>query len=190
MERRTLEVRAAVEGNRLIGHPAVFDQETYISGWDFYEVINSRAFDKVLREDQDVVLQVDHAGMPLARTRAGNLRLGKDSVGLTMEADLPDTSLARDVRELAAAGVLTSMSFGFTVAVDAWSRRKDGGQLRSVEEVGRLFDVSVVTFPAYSGTDVALRSRQFGDAPKIPARGTARGQAALIRARNQIGRLS
>lgn len=186
MERRTLEVRVAAEGNRLVGHAAVFDQETFISGWDFWETINSRAFDRVLREDQDVILQVDHQGMPLARTTASTLRLSKDSVGLVMDADLPDTSLARDVRELTRLGVLSKMSFGFTVAEDAWSRRKDGGQLRSVEEVGRLYDVSVVTFPAYAGTDVALRS-QLGDAPKIPPRGNARGQAALIRARNTIG---
>jgi len=181
-----MEVRAAVEGNRLAGHAAVFGQETFISGWDFYEVISSRAFDRVLKEDQDVVLQVDHQGMPIARTKAGTLRLGKDSTGLTIDAEIADTSLGRDVRELVGTGVLSSMSFGFTVAVDAWSRRKDGGQLRSVEEVGRLYDVSVVTFPAYAGTDVSLRSR-LGDAPKIPARDTARGQAALIRARSLIG---
>lgn len=188
MERRTLEVRAAVDGNTLTGHAAVFGQETFIPGWDFYEVVSAGAFDRVLTEDQDVVLQVDHQGMPLARTTARNLRLSKDKTGLVVDADLPDTSLGRDVRELVRAGVLSKMSFGFSVAEDVWSKRADGSQLRSIEEIGRLFDVSVVTFPAYEGTDVALRSRELGDAPQIPPRVSARGQAALIRARIRIGR--
>lgn len=186
MERRAHELRAAVEGNKLAGHAAVFDQETFIGGWNFYEVVSRNAFDRVLRETQDVVLQVDHDGLPLARTTAGTLQLGKDKTGLTISADLPDTTLARDVRELVRTGVLSSMSFGFTVAEDTWSKRADGAQLRVIEEVGRLYDVSVVTFPAYAGTDVALRSR-FGDAPNIPPRLSLRDQLIRMRAATRKG---
>lgn len=179
MERRTVEVRAGVEGNRLVGHASVFNEETLIR--DFYERVDSRFFDRALRDKHDVVLQFDHAGLPLARTSSGTLRLGKDSAGLTIDADLADIALARDVRELVRRGDLSSMSFGFTVFEDAWSVRKDGAQLRTLVEIERLFDTSVVTFPAYAGTDVALRA-EFPTPPSLP-RVTARGQAARIRAR-------
>lgn len=179
MERRTLEVRAAVEGNRLVGHAAVFDQDALIR--DFYESIDRRAFGRVLREKQDVVLQVDHQGLPLARTTAGTLHLGTDSTGLTIDADLAPIGLGNDVRVLVDRGDLRSMSFGFQVAEDVWTVRKDGSQHRTITEVGRLFDVSVVTFPAYAGTDVALRSEVYGTLPAPPPRATARGQAARIR---------
>lgn len=183
MERRTLEVRAAVEGNRLVGHAAVFDQSELIR--DFYESVDRRAFGRVLRERQDTVLQVDHAGMPLARTTSGTLRLGVDSTGLTIDADLADTTLGRDVRTLVDRGDLSKMSFGFQVAEDAWHVRKDGAQHRTILDVGRLFDVSVVTFPAYAGTDVALRAAVYGDLPKIPTRPSVRGQVARIRWANR-----
>lgn len=177
MERRTCEVRAAVEGNRLVGHASVFNQETRIRDW--YEVVLPEFFDRVLRERQDTVLQAEHAGLPLARTASGTLALSKDSTGLSFEADLADTTLGRDVRTLVDRGDLNAMSFGFQVSEDAWSVRKDGAQTRALVECGRLFDVSVVTFPAYAGTDVALRS-EFPTPPQI-SRVTARDQAARMR---------
>lgn len=186
MERRTLEVRAGVEAGRLVGHAAVFDQTTTIGGFaPFTEDVSSRAFDRVLRERQDTALLVNHDGMPLARTVSGTLRLGTDARGLTIDADLADTSLGRDVRTLLERGDLSQMSFGFTVAADEWRDGDDGRPHRTIVEVDRLFDVSVVTFPAYAGTDVALRAALYGDLPRVPPRVSARGQAARIRWANR-----
>ena len=183
MERRFAALDGAeVKGNTLHGHAAVFNSETRIG--DFYEYVAPSFFDRALREAQDTVLQADHAGLPLSRTRSGTLRLGKDSRGLAFEADLADTSLGRDVRELVDRGDLGDMSFGFTVAEDEWSVRADGSQLRGLVEVARLYDISVVTFPAYAGTDAALRSAAYGQVPVPPtigARVSARMQAARIR---------
>jgi phage head maturation protease len=59
------------------------------------------------------------------------------------------------------------MSFGFTVAGDEWETNEDTGrELRTITKIGRLFDVSPVTFPANPNTDVALRSRELAEAPK------------------------
>lgn len=187
MERRALhEVRADIQGNRLVGHASVFGQETRIR--DFYEQVMPSFFDRVLRERQDTVMQVNHDGLPIARTTSGTLKLSKDSTGLAFEADLADTSLGRDVRVLAERGDLNAMSFGFVVAEDAWSVRKDGAQLRSLLEAERLFDISPVTFAAYAGTDLALRAEDVH--PPTLSRVTARGQAARIRARTTLGRKS
>jgi len=164
MERRhAYETRADLDGGRLIGHASVFNQETRIG--EFYEVISPAAFDDVLGDD--VVLQLEHTGLPLARTSSGTMKLSTDATGLLVDADPADTSAGRDLRALVARGDLYHMSFGFTVAKDAWSKRDDGGHLRTIEKVQRLYDVSVVTFPAYLGTDVSLRSL-FGDVPTPP----------------------
>lgn len=177
-ERRFAEFRADTVSGRLVGHAAVFDQETRIN--DFTEVIRPGAFDQVL--DGDTVLQLEHAGLPLARTTSGTLRLDVDATGLVVDADPADTTAGRDLRELVKRGDLYSMSFGFTVADDAWSRRDDGTHLREIRSINRLYDVSVVTFPAYLGTDVALRAACYGDLPRPPvSRVSPRAQAIKIR---------
>lgn len=183
MERRfSQECRADIADGRLIGHASVFNEETRIA--EFYEEIHPAAFDDVLAGD--TVLQLDHAGLPLARTSAGTMTLTTDRRGLVVEADPAPTTAGNDLRILIERGDLRSMSFGFTVAEDEWTKRDDGAHKRIIHRIGRLFDVSVVTFPAYPGTDVAMRNL-FGEIPDPPSsrRYTARGQAALIRARNR-----
>lgn len=187
IEHRAYEARADLaDGNRLVGHASVFGQETRIG--DFYEVVDPAAFTRALNQRQDVAMLVNHDGLPLGTTWAGTLRLSTDATGLAVDNDLPNTTLAADVRELAARGDLRSMSFGFRVVADEWSTREDGSQLRTLRDLD-LFDVSVVTFPAYKGTDVALRAADLG-APRTPGRTSVRGQTALIRARNTLGRKS
>lgn len=181
VERRFTELRADVAAGVLTGHASVFDQETRIR--DFYEVISPAAFDRALRENQDVVLLANHEGLPLAATYAGNLHLSKDGTGLAVRSELPDTTMGRDVEALTRAGILRSMSFGFQVRDEEWSSRDGGGDLRTIKDVD-LFDVSVVTFPAYAGTDLALRALGAPEGrPTTVPHVTARGQHALIRAR-------
>lgn len=173
------ECRAEMTAGRLVGHAAVFNEEARIG--EFFEQIDPDAFADVL--DGDTVLQLDHKGLPLARTTSGTMTIGVDSRGLVMNADPADTTAGRDLRVLVERGDLFSMSFGFIVADDVWERREDGSHLRTVKKIGRLFDVSVVTFPAYLGTDVALRDL-LGDMPTPPTvarRDRARLQALKIR---------
>jgi phage head maturation protease len=95
--------------------------------------------------------------MVLASKRSGTLRLSEDEVGLRVEADLPDTTAARDLRALMQSGVVSTMSFGFTVprGGDKWNG--DGSE-RVLTGIN-LHEVSVVTgFPAYPQTEAAVRS--------------------------------
>lgn len=153
-----VELRAAeISGNTLTGHAAVFDQPTQIRGG--WEQIAPGAFDAALRRGDDVVALRDHnPSLLLGRTKSGTLRLGVDADGLVFEADLPDTEYARDVRALVARGDLAGASFGFLPGREARGKGPDGRQLRTHTSVQRLVDVSVVSTPAYEGTDVALRS--------------------------------
>jgi len=86
----------------------------------------------------------------LGSTRAKTLRLYEDERGLKVEAMLPNTTLGRDAAELLRRGDVDSMSFGFSVprGGDDWS---EDGMRRTLKSV-RLHEVSIVAFPAYSGT--------------------------------------
>jgi len=162
MNRLHAELRAAeVTGNTLAGHAAVFGQMAEIRGG--YEAIAAGAFDEVLARDDDVVALRDHdPSLLLGRRSAGTLRLSTDDDGLAFEVDLPDTSYARDVRELVARGDLRGASFGFLPGKDELGRAPDGKQVRTHTSIRRLIDVSVVGLPAYDGTNVTLRHLTFG----------------------------
>lgn len=164
-------------GGRLVGHASVFNEETRIG--EFFEQIDPAAFDDVL--GGDTVLQLDHKGLPLARTTSGTMKIGVDKRGLTVDADPADTTAGRDLRVLVERGDMYAMSFGFIVAEDEWERRADGSHLRTVKKLDRLFDVSVVTFPAYLGTDVSMRDL-FGDMPTPPHLSRSRPNPARLQA--------
>lgn len=168
---RTLIARAEVTDEGVLrGYAAVFDQPTTRQN-DFAgsETIARGAFDGVL--GGDVLALVDHdVSKVLGRTGNGTLRLAADDHGLGFEIDLPDTSLARDVRELVRRGDLTGMSF--TAAAGEIERTAGGVIHRSFS---RLIDVSVVTMPAYDGTSVVSRA----------ASGASRREQ-LIRARHRV----
>lgn len=170
MNRLCAELRASVynEGRTVVGHAAVFGQVAQIRGG--YEAIAPTAFDDVLGRPDDVVALRDHnPSMLLGRRSAGTLRLSTDDEGLAFELDLPDTSYGRDVRELINRGDLRGASFGFVPGKDELGHAPDGRQLRTHTSIGRLLDVSVVTLPAYDGTDVTLRHLTF-DPPTIDRR--------------------
>jgi hypothetical protein len=82
------------------------------------------------------------------------MQLVEDERGLKVTAQLPNTSRGRDIAELLRTKVIDSMSFGFNVIKDSWSR---DGQTRTLESV-RLFEVSVVSFAAYPSTTAQVRS--------------------------------
>lgn len=167
---QTLISRAEVtEEGVLRGYAAVYDQPTARQNdYAGTETIARGAFDGLLGDD--VLGLVDHdVSKVLGRTSNGTLRLESDDHGLAFEIDLPDTTLARDVRALVARGDLTGMSF--TAATGEVERAAGGVVHRKFK---RLIDVSVVTMPAYAGTSVVSRS----------ASGTSRAEQ-LIRARHR-----
>lgn len=146
----------------LTGFACVTDVPYTVSDWfgDYTEVVRPGAFTKT-RAESDVVLLVNHEGIPMARTGSNTMRLDEvlvgDPTGLAVDADLePRSNLTNDVALAMGRGDLDKMSFAFQVTKQAWS--PDGMQ-RDIQEV-RLFDVSVVTFPANGATSAQLDARQ------------------------------
>ena len=153
VELRTMEVRAEGEGDemRIVGYAAVFNQETDL-GY-FREMITPGAFDDVMEDD--VRLLLNHDGAPLARTTNGTLTLAVDDEGLMYEAILSDTTQGRDLYKMIQRGDISQSSFAFTISEQSWSKDKS---VRSIDKVGRLLDVSPVTYPAYPQASVMARS--------------------------------
>jgi HK97 family phage prohead protease len=176
VERFAVECRAAVEGSRLVGHASVFDQTAEIRG--HYECLAPSAFDAALDGGADPRFLLNHdPSRLLGRRSAGTLRLDVDERGLAFEVDLPDTEDGRTVRELTRRGDLSGASFAFVPGEDAWTRAPDGRQLRTHTSIAELLDLSVVTYPAYEGAGVALRSLTITARPS--------GRTRSIRARHR-----
>jgi uncharacterized protein len=152
---RKIEVRAAGDSGRKIGgYAAVFNAEADIGGY-FREVIAPGAFAETIKGD--VRALVDHdSGRVIGRSTAGTLRMNEDDKGLAVEIDLPDTSDGRDLATLIERGDISGMSFGFVVTKQSWDETGEV-PLRTIEAVD-LMEVSVVAFPAYDDTSIALRS--------------------------------
>lgn len=93
----------------------------------------------------------------LGRTAAGTLSLKTDEEGLSFHIDGPDTAWARDLRESVNRGDISQCSFAFETIEDKWERMGDGSEIRTLLKV-RLYDISIVTYPAYEATSVAARS--------------------------------
>lgn len=172
----------------VVGHAAVFDQWTTLYEgryWVFKEVVRRGAFKRAIAEGQDVRALLNHDPMHvLGRTSSKTLRLKEDEVGLWSEIEVLPTQTNNDLL-LAPLGRqdITQMSFSFlphNTGDEQITRKPDGTVIveRSGERITEyeqnnliiterelldadLFDVSPVTFPAYEGTDLGLRSLPF-----------------------------
>lgn len=151
-----LELRQEGEDNVVVGYGSVFNTLSNELG-GFREIIAEGAFDG--RLEDDVRFLINHDGLPLARTTNGTLRLSTDERGLKYEAKVANTSLGRDLIELMRNGTINQSSFAFVVEDDSWEV-KDGMNVRTINKVSRLYDVSAVTYPAYEEASVALRSME------------------------------
>lgn len=150
-----LEARQEGEGNKLIGYASVFDSPS--EPMPFVEYVRRGAFAKTLNDGADVRLLIDHEGVPLARTKSGTLMLEEDDRGLRVEAMLdPANPDAARVISAMKRGDISQMSFAFRTIKDSWNTDRSVRELKEVQ----LYDVSVVTFPAYEETVAEIRSGQ------------------------------
>lgn len=158
LERRFAgESRATADQRTIRGYAVVFHALSQDLG-GFREIIKPEAVDRTLSEALDVRALVDHdAGKVIGRTRSGTLLLRKDHHGLRVEIEAADTTAGRDILESVRRGDVTGMSFAFRTLTDSW-REEAGDAIREVEDM-RISEVSIVSFPAYQQTSVAVAQR-------------------------------
>ncbi len=138
------------------GYASVFDKPYGVrdSRGQYNETIKQGAFKKTLKEQDDVRFLVNHDGIPLARTSSGTLQLEEDDYGLFVRAELdPSNPTVAEVSSAMKRGDLNEMSFAFAAIKDNFD---NNGENREVNEA-RLFDVSVVTYPANPWAGAKLR---------------------------------
>ena len=162
-EIRTAQINSANEEGQLKvrGYAAVFNELTLIweseySGYKYFETVDRNAFEGA--DLSDVCFKYNHGdvAMILARTRNKTLILAADDHGLAIQADIAETSTGKDVYELIRRGDLDKMSFAFTVEkqkVEYDERAKTC--IRTILKFDKIFDVAVVDFPAYDGTEIS-----------------------------------
>jgi len=159
LERRAITELRSVESETpaLEGYAALFDTLSE-ELWGFRERIAKGAFAKTIKADDIRFLFNHNADHVLGRNRAKTLSLNEDDQGLKFRVDLPGTQFAGDLAESVKRGDIDQCSFGFYVVTDNW-KKENGVIVRTLEEV-ELFDVSLVTYPAYKDTTASVRSAQ------------------------------
>lgn len=187
-----LEFRKAQNGRSdnytLRGHAAVFNSLSEDLG-GFRELLEPGAFRAALRGNPDVRLLFNHdSNRVLARTTASvdgkpSLELREDKDGLHVWAVIQPRSWVNDLAIEMAGGLIDQMSFAFSLREegDDWAVAEDGTVVRTIRRDGvdGLFDVSVVTYPAYPATEVGMRElRNAVDRGRLPA--SVLGEPALI----------
>ena len=178
-----LQLREPQEGQQesreLEGRPIVFGvRSVNLTPWSstrkVYEILEPGCISRELLAKSDVILNLNHSNMVpdvLGRFRNSDkdtLSLELRGDGIDCRCDLPKTNNANDALELMKRGDITGMSFAFEddwedsengVSYEKTNDIEDGKEvwLRHVKKITGLYDVAIVTHPAYEQTTVGLR---------------------------------
>lgn len=121
---------------------------------EFSETVARGAFNRTIKQKDDVRLLVNHSGVPLARTKSKTLSLTADPHLRSVATLDPANPTVQEIRSAMDRGDLDQMSIGFRVKDQEWNDDYTERVIREVE----LFDVSVVTYPANPATSASMRS--------------------------------
>ena len=142
-----------IETPKIKGYAAVFEQQADIGGM-FFERVRKGAFRKTLAEADIRALWNHDPCYVLGRNKSGTLRMTEDDFGLSIEIDPVDAQWSRDLQASMRRGDVNQMSFAFKAIQEEWDNEINERTLMEV----KLFDVSVVTYPAYPQATAQIRS--------------------------------
>lgn len=152
-----IEFRAAKNEDFIVeGYATTFNDPYTLYEWDgiqYNEQIDRHAFDEA--DMSDVIFKFDHEGKVFARQKNGTLLLNVDDHGLHVRADLSKTENSRAMYEDIKAGLVSEMSFAFTVREDSYDNNT---HTRTITKIKKVYDVSAVSIPANPNTDISARS--------------------------------
>ena len=155
-EVRSLKIPLKVEKRgAIVGTPIVYGRDSEDMG--FIEQVAPGAAKNALKRS-DIRALKNHDPSLIFGRQGVNLKFREDKNGLHYEATPIDTRNFNDISDEIKAGLLTGQSFGFTVLADEWKDIDTDHPRRTITEIGEIFDVGPVTYPAYGDTSVALRS--------------------------------
>ncbi|MBC9787181.1 HK97 family phage prohead protease [Carnobacterium maltaromaticum] len=163
-----IELRNDGESNEIIeGYALKFDKWSDDLGW-FREKLASESLEKT--DMSNVTALFNHNESQILGRSGINLELDVDNIGLRFKVKPTDTSYSRDLMENIRQGVINQCSFAFTVSreqdSEEWRENLESGIYeRTIKNIDKLYDVSVVTTPAYPDTEavVGARSKELVD---------------------------
>ena len=138
------------------GYATTFDDPYVLFEYDGNKYMEQITRDALLNADMgDVIFLYNHEGMVYARQSNGTLKLSINEHGLYVRADLSSTEASRQMYESIKAGLVTQMSWAFTVEEESYN---DKTRTRTILKVRKVYDVSAVSIPANPNTDISARS--------------------------------
>ena len=143
------------------GYALVFNQPSVTLGGSngFKEVISRSALEDV--DLSDIHLYYQHrSDQILANTKSNTMSLSVTDKGLYFKANMADTTLGKDTYKLIKRGDLTGMSFEMLVQKDSWNLTTQP-ETRTVEKIGKINEISIISRPAYKQSSVSTRSANF-----------------------------
>lgn len=158
------EVRAeenADHGHFLTGRPIVYNSRTDLGWYD--EIIESGALDATDLRDVRFLVNHNTDMIPLARSRNNTdnstmqMTVDDDGMGIRVDLDTENNVEAKALYSAVSRGDVSGMSFMFTVDADSWDDIESEHPIRSIRAIGKVFEVSAVTFPAYEATSISAR---------------------------------
>ena len=170
LERRafTFDVRAieSENGEKIItGRPIVYEAKTDLGYFD--EVIARGALDGADLRDVRFLVNHNTSMIPLARSRRNNgnstMKLSTDFDGMSMDfvkLDVENNSDARALYSAVQRGDITGMSFCFSIDAQEWLDLESDHPTRRITKIGKVVEISAVTFPAYDSTEISARSKE------------------------------
>lgn len=164
-----LEVRAATDDKPMTLRGLAIPYNKMSEDMGFREVIADGACKRALSKNPDLLALYEHDySNLLGRSSNNTLRTFETEQGLEVEIDLPQTSLGKDLEILIGNRTLSKMSFGFSTGHESteWSATDSGEDLRTINHIDTLYEVSIVSNPAYEDTAVAKRSLEGNKAKK------------------------
>ena len=153
------DIRRAGEDNNEMyveGVAVSFNKPTVlfsIGNLDYLEQVDSKAFE--LTDMTDVIFNYNHQGKVVARTRNKTLQLEVKTDGLHIKARLDGTEEGRKLYEEIQGGYIDRMSYAYSVIKDDYDEIRN---MRTILQIGKLYDVSAVDQPAYESTNIHTRN--------------------------------
>ena len=159
------EVRAGIDeehGHTLTGQPIVYNERTDLGWYD--EIIANGALAETDLRDVRFLVNHNTDMIPLARSRNNNANSTMqmeviEGKGMMIRVDL-DTENNADAKALYSAverGDISGMSFMFSIDGYKWDDKESDHPTRTVTKIGKVYEVSAVTFPAYEATSIQAR---------------------------------
>jgi HK97 family phage prohead protease len=196
LERRafTFDVRAieSENGEKIItGRPIVYEAKTDLGYFD--EVIARGALDGADLRDVRFLVNHNTSMIPLARSRRNNgnstMKLSTDFDGMNMDfvkLDVENNSDARALYSAVQRGDITGMSFMFSIDAQEWLDLESEHPTRRITKIGKVVEVSAVTFPAYDSTEISARSKETLESARLELESAREQRAKSVDTDNSL----